>query len=247
MRRWLEERFGVHWSRSRDKLRYWLYCGQRLAFRLELARGRPFNQGTGYEFKLGGGETNFLSAYFKFPWLFGVYVAIDYWPAQQFIHRHITPEGWRWSLSIFEEFIWIKMFAGSSNEWRPGNRSWREITINWHDLVYGECLHSKVDHPMGTLPFLFPEGRYDAICHLTDTRWVYPRWGIVKQDLGFWFDFPGGVPCPRRNDPGDGVWGMGSRGTLRAAMADVGQRIMLDRVRHGGPNWKPPVKENKPT
>lgn len=245
MRRWLEEKCGIHWHSSRDRLRHWFNI-KRLGFYIELAAGRPPLEGMGFELALASGEEGTLRGHFRIPWLFGVFWGINHWPAQQWLHRHICPGGWRWGITLVEEFIWIKLFAKSDMECSSKQKPPRNITIHWKDWVWGKSRYARTDHEMGELPFRFPEGIYTAQVTMTEHREIWERTGTVRQWFSVNFEFRGGVPIPSKKWNDDAIFSMSlCTKDVREAHHTVTQRIMAERVKYGGRNWTAPAKEAK--
>lgn len=129
----------------------------------------------------------------------------------------------------------------------------RSFTINVLDLLLGKLVRGDQIVRRAEIDVQMPEGAYPALAELVEAAEKRPRWPVVKREMFVDVKLLKGVPVPGK---GESAWDcedgaiMETRvpaTTIPAGVAEAVKRILRERVKHGGKNWKPsPVAATAP-
>jgi len=217
--------------------RWWLHWG-RTVFNIEWYLGRGAKHCHALV-KLPSEEPSF-GICLGIPWLFDFYFSFDSpkvgfrWPKRG---RHI-------GVRVFAHKIWLSLWddpmAHNHNDpW------WWSITISPLDILLGKTSSEKTFVKGYTVEIPMPEDIYTAAVNVYEYTYRRPRWPFPKKRLVSHVDLSPPIPVPGKgtcsyNIGEDAVYSLGTaKQRPYEVVGAVVQSVMRDRLKYGGPRWRP--------
>lgn len=163
--------------------------------------------------------------------------------------RHYSREARELSVSVFDWAIWWKTWK-DPHSWRSGTPKWRDGSFHIDDFVLGKMRYSSRPLEYRWVEVPMPERTYYGCARLEEATWKRPRWlaqRLVRCEIEM---LPGeGVPFPGK---GENSWDCGEDAchgqtaparSISEAVGDLVGSVLRSRVRHGGHDWRPAMKQ----
>lgn len=134
--------------------------------------------------------------------------------------------------------LWRNPHIGNSNDWRDSG-----LFID--DLIFGPEKYSQQDIEIRRITIKMPEGDYEATARRHISTWTHKRWRKPRSMSRVTIDIPNGIPHPGhgendwdQDDDATFAWTT-KADTIDQAVENLKARIIEERERYGGDNWRP--------
>lgn len=153
--------------------------------------------------------------------------------------------------SIHDGGLWWDCWQNDV-EWRSGTPKWRHGHFDPMDFMFGRMDHHR--HSILTASGLIsmPEKDYPCTVELFESVWHrrrFPYWPLTRRMRRAEVDVDGGVPFPGKGENSwdcgeDATYSMTTQATtVSEAIGKFSLSVIRDRVKNGGPTWRPATKQ----
>lgn len=239
---------GKAWWRN---YRWWLHGPNNWCFHTQWVIER--SAGATLLFSLGEGDGPETKLVFGLPWLFTIYLVLEWNALRRFVRTVGTKryKGGDWDMPITREIgfrvfdgrIWFSLWSDPHDS--SHHKRWQEFNWGPANFFLGRPRHWREDEREYTGEVVLPEGSYPATITLYTACRKRPRWPRIDRWPRSEVEIESGIPIPGKGenswDCGDNaIYGISSaQETVEEALAACAESILHTRLKYGGPDWTP--------